>query len=145
LDREYDFIFARNPEKLCIDEDGDGYGGEAIGPACEHLQWDCDDAHPNIHPGAAEDCTNGIDDNCNGKVDDEEPSCMPGWGAAGVAEAAADREATAPGGPSRAANWLMLLLVASAVLVVRHRIACRGGFRSSTGNAPAHELPEVLS
>src|SRR5690606_27971955 len=46
-----------------IDADGDGYG-------C----MDCDDAAPGVHPGAAELCGNGIDDDCSGLADDA-PEC----------------------------------------------------------------------
>jgi putative metal-binding protein/CARDB protein len=47
----------------CRDNDGDGYGRScALGP-------DCDDSNPNIHPGAQEAC-NGVDDDCNGLVDE---------------------------------------------------------------------------
>jgi hypothetical protein len=42
------------------DGDGDGY---------TPLQGDCNDGNPEIHPGAAESC-NGIDDNCNGLIDE---------------------------------------------------------------------------
>ena len=42
------------------DADGDG------APWCN----DCDDANAGAHPGAAEICGNGIDDDCNGFVDD---------------------------------------------------------------------------
>ncbi len=45
-----------------VDADGDGYG-------C----MDCNDADPNVHPGAAESC-NGADDDCSGHNDDA-PSC----------------------------------------------------------------------
>jgi hypothetical protein len=42
------------------DQDGDG------------VRWceDCDDTNAAVHPGATEICGNGIDDNCNGAVDE---------------------------------------------------------------------------
>ncbi len=43
----------------CEDKDGDGYP----------LTVDCDDTNPAIHPGAVEVC-NGVDDNCNGQIDE---------------------------------------------------------------------------
>ncbi|MBM4292098.1 MAG: hypothetical protein FJ138_12175, partial [Deltaproteobacteria bacterium] len=43
----------------CDDRDGDGYG---VGAGC--LGVDCDDADPRIHPGRAELCGNGLDDDC---------------------------------------------------------------------------------
>ncbi len=42
-----------------VDADGDGYA------ACE----ECDDGDASVHPGAIEVC-NGIDDDCNGVIDD---------------------------------------------------------------------------
>jgi hypothetical protein len=42
------------------DRDGDGV------PWCN----DCDDGNPAVHPGAREICGNGLDDDCNGVVDD---------------------------------------------------------------------------
>ena len=47
------------PHHHCTDADGDGF--------CQ--QADCDDGNVAVHPGAAEVC-NGIDDNCNGQVDE---------------------------------------------------------------------------
>ncbi|MCB9693664.1 MAG: putative metal-binding motif-containing protein [Alphaproteobacteria bacterium] len=41
------------------DADGDGYAADA----------DCDDTDPAIHPGAADVC-NGLDDNCDGNIDE---------------------------------------------------------------------------
>ncbi len=44
-----------------LDQDGDGYTPN---------QGDCNDANPNVHPGTPEVCGNGLDDNCNGLVDE---------------------------------------------------------------------------
>ncbi len=67
------------------DGDGDGYGNPGNiynGPACVALgmEWvanggDCNDAVAAINPGAAEICGNGIDDNCNGLVDENCDPC----------------------------------------------------------------------
>ncbi|MEO8765349.1 MAG: choice-of-anchor tandem repeat GloVer-containing protein, partial [Ginsengibacter sp.] len=58
------------------DADGDGYGtgaGQSLcqnpGPGYATRGGDCDDNNGAIHPGAPEIC-NGIDDNCDGKVDE---------------------------------------------------------------------------
>ena len=59
------------------DADGDGFGDSAGGVAsCEQPSLtvaeggDCDDADAAIHPGAEEYC-NGIDDDCDGEIDED--------------------------------------------------------------------------
>ena len=52
-------------EEEVVAEDGDGDGITAG-------DGDCDDANPAVHPGRTEDC-NGIDDNCNGLIDESFP------------------------------------------------------------------------
>jgi len=36
---------------------------------------ECNDSNPNINPSVTENCNNGLDDNCNGLTDMQEPSC----------------------------------------------------------------------
>ena len=50
---------------VCPDNDGDGHDASV----------DCDDSDPAIHPGAAEVCGDGKDNNCDGTVDEGSPSC----------------------------------------------------------------------
>jgi len=57
---------------MCADADGDGY---------TPLQGDCNDANPSIYPGAT-DVANGIDDDCDGSVDNAPQPAVPlaPWG-----------------------------------------------------------------
>jgi len=65
----------------CIDEDIDGYGDPA-NATCTYPQLDCDDADPDIHPGAEglefdpATCSDGVDNNCNGLIDDDDVFCL---------------------------------------------------------------------
>ncbi|MFT5583446.1 MAG: hypothetical protein ACI9VR_001024 [Cognaticolwellia sp.] len=70
------------------DADGDGYGDpDQATQACEataelaESDQDCDDANPDIYPGAPEDdCTDPVDYNCDGSVQFEDAD-SDGWAA----------------------------------------------------------------
>lgn len=53
----------------CTDGDGDGYSTE--GGRCGPV--DCNDNDSYINPGAVESCTDGVDNNCNGLTDADDP------------------------------------------------------------------------
>jgi iduronate 2-sulfatase len=59
------------------DNDGDGYGTRTDTVTMYFARagyistpGDCDDTNPNVNPGANERPCNGIDDNCNGQIDE---------------------------------------------------------------------------
>lgn len=60
-----------------FDQDGDGYGADdnvviACEPPSGYVQQggDCDDFDPSLSPGSLEDCFDGIDNDCDGIVDE---------------------------------------------------------------------------
>jgi hypothetical protein len=61
-----------------LDEDGDGFGGSprracVVAPPLVDAGGDCDDTNPDVHPAAVEAC-GGLDDDCDGLVDADDPS-----------------------------------------------------------------------
>ena len=71
------------------DNDGDGYGGDYIylsaglvyscsGPPVGYVtnNLDCYDSDPTVHPGSVEISCNGIDDDCNGLIDANDPGMV---------------------------------------------------------------------
>ncbi len=59
----------------CTDNDGDGYFAE-IACATPAKPVDCDDSDRSIHPGAEENCTDGIDNDCDNLVDEQDPNAV---------------------------------------------------------------------
>ncbi len=71
---------ACTPSKFYPDSDGDGYGDDSKAvETCDAPAGfiarggDCNDDDAAIHPGAAELC-DGVDNNCDGKIDDADPA-----------------------------------------------------------------------
>jgi hypothetical protein len=55
------------------DLDGDGYCPGM--PGMDQKGGDCDDKDPTVHPDGHELCGNGVDDDCNGVIDDGCTTC----------------------------------------------------------------------
>ena len=69
------------PQK-CVDNDGDGYGNPAS-TLCSAPEKDCNDKAFDANPGnfegpvGSDTCSDGLDNDCDGKVDSLDPDCGP--------------------------------------------------------------------
>lgn len=59
----------------CVDDDHDGFVAGAVSSCSSKPAGDCNDHDAQVHPAANELCSNGRDDNCDGLVDSQDPSC----------------------------------------------------------------------
>lgn len=59
----------------CMDSDGDGYGSPGDASCPNGAQTDCNDAAPLINPGAAENCTDALDNDCDNNIDCLDSGC----------------------------------------------------------------------
>jgi predicted CxxxxCH...CXXCH cytochrome family protein len=55
---------------ICPDSDADGQTADFCGGT------DCDDSDPNVYLGAVENCTDGIDNDCDGLIDLADPNAV---------------------------------------------------------------------
>jgi hypothetical protein len=62
------YVLDTKTDSGITDVDGDGF--DSID--------DCDDGDADIYPGAAEDCSDGIDNDCDELIDADDPDCTGG-------------------------------------------------------------------
>lgn len=80
IDDEDPAVDASGGVTVSVDNDGDGFGAEGgevmrcvVPSGYATVEGDCDDGDDAVHPGSEEVC-DGRDNNCDGLVDDEDPS-----------------------------------------------------------------------
>ena len=79
------------PKEFYMDADGDGFVDRySLESICavqpdgnwvlfgQQLGYDCDDANDTVNPDAFDSC-NGVDDDCNGTIDDGKDETTPWW------------------------------------------------------------------
>lgn len=84
-DNDCDGAIDKNAGKFYFrDVDGDGFGSPTnfIQACTQPIGFvlgddDCDDKDPAIHPDATEVCNDNKDNDCDGRVDCEDPNCFP--------------------------------------------------------------------
>ncbi len=128
-----------NGKTIYLDADGDGYGDAARPSAsCDGsvpagfsaAPGDCNDASAAVHPGATEIC-NGIDDDCDGTIDD----ALPPAGSPSLTEA--------PSGANTALAWTSIAAATGYDVLMGSLGTLRGtggNFASATISCVANDL-----
>jgi len=99
----------------CEDADKDGHSGKTADcPSGD----DCDDSNAAVHPGAAEICTDSVDNDCDGLADGKDEDCRRGASGCGCA------------GAGEFSGTLLFLL---GIVVVLRKGLRRHGRRRSSG------------
>ena len=62
------------PELTCTDLDGDNHSGHGDGCDPESEDYDCNEERDDVYRGA-EECSDGVDNDCDGEVDEELTDC----------------------------------------------------------------------
>ena len=68
-------VDAATPPPVCPDRDSDGYQDVACNGNVARGGGDCDDGNDLIHPNREENCSNQVDNDCNGRTPDRDPFC----------------------------------------------------------------------
>jgi murein DD-endopeptidase MepM/ murein hydrolase activator NlpD len=103
---------------LYTDNDRDGYGDAAVsvcGTASStqiSQSGDCDDTEPSVNPGASEIC-DGLDNDCDGAVDEGNPPLVEGATAAWAAELVDHGASAALAPEARGEGWFVFRNVGS--------------------------------
>jgi predicted outer membrane repeat protein len=83
-----------------LDQDDDGHAGPTTSVACDApengflTKTDCDDGNADVSPDALEIC-DGIDDDCDGSIDEEDAADAPAWYADSDGDGFGDASVTA--------------------------------------------------
>ena len=118
-----------------FDDDGDGFCEDAVSCIDEDtLPGDCDDGDLGINPTAAEDCTDNIDNNCDGLIDTDDVAACPdpdvnppgGEGFTGGLEGGTSGCALISSqAPATPTPWMILITLMPVALVGSVRIRLR--------------------
>ena len=144
------YVVLGGQSKTCIDNDGDGFSIEGGGcPPCLP-PFDCDDTDVEVNPGVVEGpsgdpiCSDGIDNDCDGMADGEDPGCNDDMVLIPAGEFVMGSDPTDPKSYSKVETEHIVYL--SAYLIDLYEVTNQafGGFLNDYGSNTSPEGYEML-